>query len=252
VVGAGSSRCMRILLLSTIALVLVLIAGQTTLACECLTLTPSESLKRADLVFEGELVRIAQDPIKPTYTFSVNKLLKGSRVTEVIIHSMGSDCDARFDPDVIYRVYARTYEGKLISGLCSGNKILKTNHWPSLSYLRGDYKAVSVVAHIRIKEAEITGRIGGYENWKIVAEVLEPFKGRFKKGDVFEYFHGAEAGFKQEYFTGEKIVFLLAEPDADRKPRYTVLENTTLAHTPDRINKLRLIRSSSRSKRARR
>jgi ribosomal protein S20 len=43
--------------------------------------------------------------------------------------------------------------------------------WPSLNYLRSDYKAVSVVAHIRIQQAEITGRIGGYENW-------------FKKGDV--------------------------------------------------------------------
>jgi hypothetical protein len=72
--------------------------------------------------------------------------------------------------------------------------------------------------------------------------VLEPFKGRFKKGDVFEYLHGAEAGFKQAYFTGEKIVFLLAERDQDRKLRYTVLENSTLAHTPDRVSKLRLIR----------
>jgi hypothetical protein len=116
------------------------------------------------------------------------------------------------------------------------------DEWPSLSYLRSDYKAVSVVAHIRIKEAEITGRIGGYENWRVVAEVLEPFKGKFKKGDVFEYLHGAEAGFKQEYFTGEKIVFLLAERDQDRKLRYTVLENTTLAHTADRTSKLRLIK----------
>jgi hypothetical protein len=116
------------------------------------------------------------------------------------------------------------------------------DEWPPLSYLRSDYRAVSIVAHIRIKEAEITSRIGGYENWRVVAEVLEPFKGRFKKGDVFEYLHGAEAGFKQEYFTGEKIVFLLAERDKDRKLRYTVLENSTLAHTPDRVNKLRVIK----------
>ena len=83
--------------------------------------------------------------------------------------------------------------------------------WPPLSYLRSDYKAVAVVAHIRIKEAEITNRIIGYENWRIRAEVIESFKGKFKKGDAIEYMHGAEAGFKKEYFTGEKIVFLLAE-----------------------------------------
>ncbi|HVI70782.1 MAG TPA: hypothetical protein VM656_04760 [Pyrinomonadaceae bacterium] len=123
--------------------------------------------------------------------------------------------------------------------------------WPSLSYLRSDYREVSVVAHVRIQQAEITGRIGGYENWSIKAEVLEPFKGKFKKGDVIDYVHGAEAGFKKEYFTGEKIVFLLAERDQDRKLHYVVLENSTLSHTPDRVRKLRLIRRSSSSKRHR-
>jgi len=115
------------------------------------------------------------------------------------------------------------------------------DEWPSLSYLRSDYKAVAVVAHIRIQHAEITNRIVGYENWRIRAEVLEPFKGKFKKGDVIEYLHGAEAGFKQEYFTGEKIVFLLAERDPDRKLHYSVLENSTLPYTKDRTAKLRLI-----------
>jgi hypothetical protein len=113
--------------------------------------------------------------------------------------------------------------------------------WPPLSYLRSDYKAVAVVAHIRIKEAEITNRIVGYENWRIRAEVIESFKGKFKKGDAIEYMHGAEAGFKQEYFTGEKIVFLLTQRERDRK-YYAVLENSTLPYTEDRVKKLRIIR----------
>ena len=120
------------------------------------------------------------------------------------------------------------------------------DNWPPLSYLRNDYKAVQVVAHIRIEHAEITNRVGGYENWKINAVVLESFKGKFKKGDAIEYFHGAEAGFKQEYFTGEKIVFLLAESDEKRKRYYAVLENSTLPWTKDRIAKLRLIRKWNR------
>ena len=114
--------------------------------------------------------------------------------------------------------------------------------WPSLSYLRSDYKAVAVVAHIRIQHAEITNRIVGYENWSIRGEVIEPFKGKFKKGDIIAYQHGAEAGFKQEYFTGEKIVFLLAE-----RGRYSVLENSTLPYTKDRAAKLRLIRSHKKA-----
>jgi len=118
--------------------------------------------------------------------------------------------------------------------------------WPSLSYLRSDYRSVAVVTHIRIREAEITGRIGGYENWRIAGEVLESFKGKFKKGDSIEYFHGAEAGFKKEYFTGEKIVFLLAEYDKKKKEfRYSVLENSTLSPNEDRVKKLRTIRRSA-------
>jgi hypothetical protein len=133
---------------------------------------------------------------------------------------------------------------------CSANA-QDDDNWPSLSYLRSDYKSVAVVAHIRIQQAEITGRIGGYENWRIVGEVLEPFKGRFKKGDSIEYFHGAEAGFKQEYFTGEKLVFLLAEYDDARKLHYSVLENSTLPYTEQRAKKLRSIKKSYQSKRTR-
>ena len=140
----------------------------------------------------------------------------------------------------------------LVPILAAGALAQDDDNWPSLSYLRNDYKAVAAVAHIRIQQAEITNRVGGYENWKIVGEVLEPFKGKFKKGDVIEYFHGAEAGFKPEYFTGEKLVFLLAEFDRDRKLHYSVLENSTLPYTVDRAKKLRSIKRSFTSKRTRR
>ena len=125
------------------------------------------------------------------------------------------------------------------------------DNWPSLGYLRSDYKAVAIVAHVRVQQAENTGRIGGYENWRIVCEVLEPFKGKFKKGDTIEYFHGAEAGFKRETFMGEKLVFLLADYDRERKLHYSVLENSTLPYNEDRVRKLRIIKRSFTSKRTR-
>jgi hypothetical protein len=115
-------------------------------------------------------------------------------------------------------------------------------NWPSLSYLRRDYREVAVVLHVRAERAEITSRIGGYENWRVNAVVLESFKGKFKKGDAIEYGHGAEAGFKQEWFLGEKIIFLLAERDRDGKLHRSVLENSTLDYTKDRVQKLRSIR----------
>lgn len=117
--------------------------------------------------------------------------------------------------------------------------------WPPLNYLRSDYKSVRIVAHVRIREAEIVNRIPGYDNWKIVAEVIEAFKGNARKGQVIEYFHGAEAPSKKEFFSGEKIVFLLAEYDkANKALRYSVLENSTLAPTPNRLRKLRTIKKS--------
>jgi len=140
----------------------------------------------------------------------------------------------------------------LVLTLSFGSALQDDDRWPSLSYLRQDYKSVAVVAHIRIDRAEITNRVGGYENWKINAVVLESFKGKFKKGDTIEYFHGAEAGFTPEYFTGEKIVFLLAESDGERGRYYAVLENSTLPYTRDRAIKLRQIRKSYLSKRRRR
>ncbi len=104
---------------------------------------------------------------------------------------------------------------------------------------------------VRVQQAEITGRVGGYENWKVSAVVIESFKGKLKKGDVIDYFHGAEVGLKREYFDGEKIVFLLSERDPKTKEiRYSVLENSTLQSTPDRLSKLRLIRRQSLKSRA--
>ncbi len=123
------------------------------------------------------------------------------------------------------------------------------DNWPSLRYLRSDYKSVRVVAHVRIREAEIVSRIPGYDNWKVSAEVIEPFKGKFRKGDLIEYFHGAEAPSRKEFFTGEKIVFLLGEDDKKKKSmRYSVLENSTLAPAPMRIKRLRLIRSLAKKR----
>jgi hypothetical protein len=51
---------------------------------------------------------------------------------------------------------------------------------------------------------------------------------------------------------GEKLVFLLAEYDRDRKLHYSVLENSTLPYNEDRVRKLRTIKRSFTSKRTRR
>ena len=122
--------------------------------------------------------------------------------------------------------------------------------WPPMRYLRNDYREVAAVAHVNVTRAEIASRIGGYENWRLRGTIIEPVKGRLKKGGEIEFLHGAEAGFKTEMFLGEKIVFLLHDYDREKRRRvYTVLENSTLKHDEKIMRKLRTIkRAASRKK----
>jgi hypothetical protein len=106
------------------AAVFVLTAGNTVLACDCVTKSPSESFQDADVVFEGVVIRKNQSSTGTTYTFGVTKSDKGSPEREFTLTQGSSNCDATFWPDTVYRVYARSVDGKLISGTCSGNKVL--------------------------------------------------------------------------------------------------------------------------------
>jgi len=96
------------------------------MACDCVTLSGSKSFQNADVVFEGEVVRVDQEAQGTEYTFKVSKSLKGTVGDAVIVFEGTSDCDTHFWPDVLYHVYARKFQEKLVSGVCSGNEILKT------------------------------------------------------------------------------------------------------------------------------
>jgi hypothetical protein len=122
--------------------------------------------------------------------------------------------------------------------------------WPSLSYLRSDYRSSAVVAHVRVTDAEVVNRIPGLEDWRVVCEVVEPFKGKFRKGDKLIYYHGAEAGFRRDLFLGEKIVFLQRNyHEKEKQWVYAAIENSTLPYNEDRVCKLRTIQHSAPTKR---
>ena len=120
---------MRVSLFSTAVLLLTLIAaGGSALACECFVAPEPERFKRADAVFEGEVVLVLYSKEHPKlpigYKFTVTKTLKGEPVSEITISHTGSNCDDEFTLNSAYRVYAWLYEGKLISNICAGNKRL--------------------------------------------------------------------------------------------------------------------------------
>ena len=120
---------MRLPLFSTALLLLTLMAASGSgLACSCITVPERENFKRADLVFEGEMVRVVPHKDYPQlpigYTFRVDKILKGEQLTEVTLPRT-TNCDPVFKLGSVYRVYAFRYGGKLTSSICSGNKLLR-------------------------------------------------------------------------------------------------------------------------------
>lgn len=125
------------------------------------------------------------------------------------------------------------------------------DNWPPLSYLKSDYRRVTVVAHVHLREAEIVNTIGGYEDWHIVGDVVEPFKGKFRKGQTVEFYHGAEKGARKEMFLGDKIIFLERNyVEKEKRWVFAVLENSTLPYTKNSVEKLKRIKRSAKARTA--
>jgi len=148
---------MRVNLFPGFLLLLMLFAARTCLACDCVTLTPEESFRRADTVFEGQVVRSAQVGQDTAYTFAVNKSLKGSDMSEVIIFEGVTNCNSQFSPDVLYRVYAHRFQERLTSGVCSGNQVLETKEarplqigWQNISPWQCWYVKIALIVSLAL------------------------------------------------------------------------------------------------------
>ena len=111
---------------------------------------------------------------------------------------------------------------------------------PPLDYLKSNYKAAAVVAHVRVLDASSVNKVGGYENWQINAVVVESFKGSLGKGAEIKYLEPTESGFKKERFLGEKIIFLKNKNFKDKKHHYTAIENSTVPTTKNVIKNLKV------------
>ncbi len=112
-----------------ILLLLVIVFAPTAttevFAYDCAEASPAENFRRADYVFEGEVVRINYDRDVTTYTFRIDKFLKGNVSVQIVITAGTTSCDATFSPNELYRVFARKYGEKVVSGQCAGNRVLK-------------------------------------------------------------------------------------------------------------------------------
>jgi len=162
-------RNMRILSLPAMVLLMMLGSVSAALACDCLTGTPEESFKDADVVFEGELIRSTKLAASEmswktiAYTFAVSKSLKGPAEREITIVEGNSNCDYFFFPNTVYRVYARRSDNELISGTCFGNKVLESRKIRSFSGIQASsfpwrwYTKAIVIAGIGLVTLLIVG-----------------------------------------------------------------------------------------------
>jgi len=64
------------------AVLLVLTAGNTVLACDCVVRSPAENFQYAEVVFEGTVIRSDPSSSGTTYKFRVEKLLNALRFTD--------------------------------------------------------------------------------------------------------------------------------------------------------------------------
>jgi len=109
--------------ISTVILVAMLIAmaSVSALACDCLTISASESYKIADTVFVGKVISVERSDSSTNTTFEVRHSLKGSPVNTVVVSGL-TDCDAQFYLGWTYVVYAEQIEGRMLASSCLSTK----------------------------------------------------------------------------------------------------------------------------------
>ena len=94
----------------------------------CRDISASEAFRESDVVFEGELISIKPSagafPYDSAYTFRVRRMFKGSPAGELTLMEGRTNCDATFAPHTVYRVYGRSFEGRLSSSSCFPNQVL--------------------------------------------------------------------------------------------------------------------------------
>ena len=103
---------------------MLLLAAEVCFACDCNTLSPSESFKAADLVFVGSVASSDQSAGYVNSKFRIEQVLKGSNREEVVIAGQMTDCDFAFQTGYAYIVYARQSESRLFASTCMSTRAI--------------------------------------------------------------------------------------------------------------------------------
>lgn len=116
-------------------LALAIVAGTVVLhpgpaqACSCRPLTTGQQMGFSAVVFTGTVTRLdapvelLSSDFPNVFTFHVDHAYKGAPTAalEVTSRTQGPACGMRFEPGSRWLIFARSEDGSLETGLCSGN-----------------------------------------------------------------------------------------------------------------------------------
>lgn len=114
-----------------------------------------------------------------------------------------------------------------------------------LSRLKGDYNQVAIVAHVKIKNIRFAAD-DIHPLYVVDSEIVEPFKGRMRRGQQLEFYFHAEEGFDVNQLIGKRWVIFLEgrHPVTPGGKVWYELENSKLPPSQINIARLRRIKSS--------
>lgn len=117
---------------------------------------------------------------------------------------------------------------------------------PPFSNLRSDYHQVGIVARVKVKEVKFVAP-DIHLLYILRGEVIEPFKGKLRRGQAIEFYLFVEEGFDVNSRLGDWIVFLERSSNTpDKKWGWFALENSSLPYSQRLASKLRRIKNANR------
>ena len=110
---------------------LIFLTAISGFACDCLTLSETQSFEKADAVFIGKVIHVNNQGSNTIFTLKVEKSLKGLNTEEMKIMGARSNCDAQFYLGWKYIVYAQKSDRKYFASSCLSTKVLEGPNEPS-------------------------------------------------------------------------------------------------------------------------
>jgi hypothetical protein len=114
--------------------------------------------------------------------------------------------------------------------------------------LKGDYGQVQIVAHVKIKSLKFAAP-DVYPLYLVQSEIIEPFKGRIRRHQYFEFYVHIEDGERADLsrYKDNWIVFLQGKyPIPKGEKGWYELENSRVKASKKVISQMRRIKSSRR------